>query len=328
MSLDKSISSALENIYISPLDICNLNCRYCYIKKTKTTLSSKQILDFIDRYQTFLNKFRSQQFFGAEYPEHSEGPRAPQKFVGKKLSLKSITFCGGEVFLLPWFTNLVNTLLDQNIFISIITNGTIDKLVEIKDPSNCQLLVSFDGPREIHDQNRGKGNFDKSVAFVKKALSIGFPIEIFFLITKDSYPYKNSFDLFNLPKTYLTDRLHSLTPSQILDIKKNYPTYPRRNFGCFQLALQSDGQIYGCCESPAPLAKITDPISTVIKNFTNSLAPCQKCKLHHKEENNFSAKICLPPNKCLGCCSPDFFCGYKKELNLPSCQKVVELFNS
>lgn len=120
---------------------------------------------------------------------------------------KSIVFRGGEVFTLPDFTKLVNTLLSQKIFITIITNGTIDKLREISDPKNCQLLVSFDGPPKIHDANRGKGNFAASQAFVKHALALGFPVEIFFLITQDSYPYKDSFDLFGLPKTYLTDRL-------------------------------------------------------------------------------------------------------------------------
>jgi sulfatase maturation enzyme AslB (radical SAM superfamily) len=54
-------------------------------------------------------------------------------------------------------------LIDKDIFITIITNGTIDRLEKIKNPNNCQLLVSFDGPKDIHDQNRGNGNFDKSL---------------------------------------------------------------------------------------------------------------------------------------------------------------------
>jgi organic radical activating enzyme len=295
---------SLESIYISPLETCNLNCRVCYTQKVKSVLSPEQILDFIKRYQAYL-KNCSHDFLGAlNVATHSQR----QKNCDKVLSLKSVTFCGGEVFLLPWFTALINTLLDQKIFITIITNGTIDKLSEIKDPQNCQLIVSFDGPKEIHDQNRGEDNFDKSFDFVKKALSLGFPTEIFFLITKDSYPYKDSFDILGLPKTYLTDRLHSLTPAQTLDIKKNYPTYPGKNFGCSQLALQSDGQIYGCCESPTPQSNISDPISKIIKNFTESLSVCQKCQ------------------QCKGCCSPDFLCHYKKELSLSSCQEVVKSF--
>jgi len=282
------IIQALENIYISPTEKCNLNCRACYTKKTKRILSNDQILDFVNKYNKFLksNEFRN---------------------------LKSILFCGGEVFLLPKFINLINTLIKKNIFITIITNGTIDKLKQIKNPSNCQLLVSLDGPKAIHDQNRGQGNFDKTKKFINHALSLGFPTEIFFLITKDSYPHIDSFNLFDLPKTYLTDRLHSLTTKQILNIKQNYPTYPAKSFGCFQLALQSDGFIYGCCESSLPLAKITDPISKIIKAFTNSLSTCTNCPLYQKT--------------CFGCANPNFLCGYIKELGCKNCQQVVKKFN-
>ena len=168
--------SPLENVYISPLELCNLSCLYCYTKNPKTILSNEQILDFINNYQQITK-------------------------------LKSIIFCGGEVFTLPNFTDLVNKLIDQNIFITIITNGTIDKLDEIKSPQNCQLIVSFDGPQKIHDHNRGKGNFAISKKFVKKALKLGFRVEIFYLITKDSYPHFKTFRLYDLPITYLTDRL-------------------------------------------------------------------------------------------------------------------------
>lgn len=285
------IIQALENIYISTTETCNLACRYCYTNKNlprsdgaKPILSNKQILDFVKKYDNYLksSKFRN---------------------------LKSVLFCGGEVFLLANFTSLINTLIQKNIFITIITNGTIDKLSQIKNPSNCQLLVSLDGPKAIHDQNRGQGNFDKTKKFIKHALSLGFPTEIFFLVTKDSYPYINSFNLFDLPKTYLTDRLHSLTLKQVLNIKQNYPTYPAKNFDCFQLALQSNGLIYGCCESSVPLAKMTDPIPKIVKSFANSLSTCKKCQF------------------CLGCTDPNFLCGYTKELNCKTCQQVVKTFN-
>jgi len=208
------ITWALENIYISPLELCNLKCQYCYTHKTKNILSNRQILSFIRRYQ-------------------------------KHVKLKSIIFCGGEVFTLKNFPRLVNKLISQGIFISIITNGTIDVLKKIKDPRNCQLIVSFDGPEKIHDQNRGQGNFAKSKKFVDHALKLGFPIEIFYLITKDSYPYKDSLPSSfpqNIHFTYLTDRLGSLNFDQIKNIRENYSVFPPKNFHCSQLSLESDGQ--------------------------------------------------------------------------------------
>jgi len=295
--------ACLENLYISPLEACNLNCKYCYTTKTKTILENHQILSFVSRYQ-------------------------------QHVTLKSIVFCGGEVFILNNFPKLINTLLSQNIFVSIITNGTIDRLTEISDPKNCQLIVSLDGPKAIHDHNRGPGNFDKSVDFIKHALALDFPVHIFYLVTKDSYPYLTNFTNFmNLPITYLTDRLGSLTPTQVLNIKHHYPTYPSKNFGCFQLALQSDGLIYGCCESTIPLASLTDPISKIIKNFKTSLNICVKCP--NRRSNSFSVpqwrdehgKIRYEPKICDGCCNPNFLCGYPQELGCQNCQQVVKLFN-
>ncbi|MDO8610937.1 MAG: radical SAM protein [bacterium] len=243
--------SPLENIYISPLELCNLSCLYCYTKKPKTILSNQQILDFVKKYRSILQS--------------------------KSYDLKSIIFCGGEVFTLPNFTNLVNQLIDQNIFITIITNGTIDKLDEIKSPHNCQLIVSFDGPENIHDKNRGTGNFVKSKKFVKKALNLGFPVEIFYLITKDSYPYKDKLDIYNLHKTYLTDRLGSLSTKQVSEIRNNYPCYPPKDFGCNIFSLQSNGKFYGCCESTISIGSLSDPLEKVIEKYIKVITKHPLC---------------------------------------------------
>jgi hypothetical protein len=277
------IIQSLESIYISPLEGCNLACKYCYTHKTKDILSNQQILDFINQYSNFIHE----SYF---------------------LNLKSIVFCGGEVFLLPNFPQLVNTLIDKDIFITIITNGTIDRLDEIKKPNNCQILVSLDGPKEIHDQNRGSGNFDKSIKYIKHAQELGFPVGIMFLVTKDSYPFKDSFDIFGLPKTYLTDRKMSLTNDQCLDIKLHYPTFPTKNFGCFQLSLQSNGNITGCCESSKILGKITDNPIIYVSKFINSLSLCFSCQ------------------KCNGCCDQSYLCGYHQEFHKSNCRSVVKLF--
>jgi len=319
--VNPQIRTALENIYISPLELCNLNCKLCYTKKTKNILTNKQILDFISRYQ-------------------------------KNISLKSVLFCGGEVFTLKNFPDLVNQILSKNIFVSIITNGTIDKLEQIKDPSNCQLLVSLDGPKQIHDANRGPGNFDKTIKFIKHALSLKFPVEIMYLVSYDSYPYLDTFPQVlnssikdtspSLRFNYITYKSafytqdhplaldnqknsKRLTAKQIINIKKHYPSIPAKNFGCFQLSVQSNGSIYGCCESPLALGKLSNPIKTLISKFHLSLAPCTRCPISslNPEINtcSFTKKICL------ACTNPEFLCGYKKELTLASCQKVVEKFN-
>lgn len=281
-------ASSLENIYISPLELCNLRCRYCYTPKTKKILTNDQILDFIHRYQKALANPQN-SFLGAlNVVTHSQ--RTKNSFKGLP-RLKSIIFCGGEVFTLPDFPDLVNTLQAQGIFISLITNGTIDKLDQINNPSSCQLIVSFDGPRDIHDFNRGNGNFDKSYQFVAHALKLGFPVEIFYLITKDSYPFRDKLNIFNLPMTYLVDRLGSLTRTQVLNIRRNYRCYPPAGFGCSLLSLQSDGKFYGCCESARSIGSLQDNPETIIRNFLRLTGRHPYCS------------------------DPDFACGFIKELS-------------
>lgn len=299
--------TSIENIYISPLEICNLNCKYCYTKKIESILTNEQILDFIKRYNTYLNSLDK--------------------------SLKSITFCGGEVFIIPDFIGLINCLSDQNIFVSIITNGTIDNLDKIKNPNNCQLLVSLDGPKKVHDENRGKGNFDRTIKFLKHGIKLGFHLEIMFLVTPDSYDFVKNFNnyLFKLTGqkiviNFITQKskpftenhllaiennMESLTKEQILNIKRNYRTIPPKNFGCNQISLQSNGLIYGCCESSNSIGKISDESEKLIKSFFDSLNGCSNCD---------------QKNICGGCSDKDFLCGYKKELKLNSCTDVIKEF--
>ena len=316
------IISALENIYISPLENCNLTCKYCYTKKTTNVLSNQQILKFIDQYNNFFQKNSADAFFSsiqrATHIGRLEKNRV--KEFSNNIKLKSVILCGGEVFTLADFPKLVNELIQKDIFVTIITNGTIDQLEKIKNPSNCQILVSLDGPKEIHDLNRGSGNFEKSIKYIKHAQILGFPIGVMFLITKDSYPFKDSFPSIlsrelehqstnQLDITYLTDRKMSLTPEQCLDIKLHYPTFPAKNFGCFQLSLQSNGIITGCCESNKPLGKITDDPKIYIDNFIKSLSPCIKCQ------------------KCGGCSNKNYLCDYPKEFHKKDCQDIIKLFN-
>ena len=335
--MNQKILSSLESIYISPLESCNLACKYCYTHKTTDILSNQQILDFIDRYNNFLKENSADAFFSSIQRATHIG-RLEKKRVkefSNNIKLRSIILCGGEVFLLPDFTQLVNTLTDKDIFVTIITNGTIDRLQEIKKPDSCQILVSLDGPKDIHDQNRGSGNFDKSIKYIKHAQELGFPVGIMFLVTKDSYPFKDSFlpslyklyNLKNLELTYLTDRKMSLTNDQCLDIKLHYPTFPDRNFGCYQLSLQSNSNITGCCESSISLGKITEKPQIYVSKFIDSLLKCSNCEI---STLNDSLKIenCKLENKCNGCSDPSYFCGYPQEFHQHSCQDIILLNRS
>jgi pyruvate-formate lyase-activating enzyme len=273
----------LKHLYISPLEACNLRCQICYTTKTTGRLSNQQIIGFIDRY--------SQQ-----------------------VSLETVTFCGGEVFLLTDFPGLVNTCVNRGIFVQIITNGTVDRLHLISSPNSVNLIVSLDGLPDYHDQNRGAGNWDRSLSFLKHAQSLGFHLEVFSIVTQENLSHINAFEkmLFTQlgqpipityhprkPLTYLNTHPVSnqcgqiedfsfLTPNQHLKLSKQKSIFPPRKLNCYQISIMSDGQIYGCCEGIRPIGNINSDISNLISEFEN--------RIDHS----------------IACIEPDFVCGLRE----------------
>lgn len=276
------INNSLYHLYISPLEQCNLHCKMCYTSKTKAQLTGSQILDFIHRYS-------------------------------QEIKPQTITFCGGEVFLMTDFISTVNNLTHQGFFVQIITNGTINKLAEFSHPNLINLIVSLDGLPQYHDQNRGSNRWQQSVTFMKSGLQLGFHIEAFSIVTAENF---SQIDLFEnrlqaelgcpisvtyhprKPPQYLalhpvsnqvgeTDGFSFITPRQRQQLGKHHQIFPPRELGCYQPSLMSDGKIYGCCEGIHPLGTIKTNIKQLISVFNR--------KINHR----------------LGCIEPDFMCGLK-----------------
>lgn len=281
--MNKQLSQVLHHLYINPLEKCNLKCKICYTKKTDPILSEKEIIDFVERYS-------------------------------KAYEVKIITFCGGEVFALPYFPQLINILTERGIFIQTITNGTIDKLEEIKHPNLNTLIVSLDGLEEYHDANRGVGNFKKSTSFLKRAQSLGFHTEIFSIITKQNLQtidtfeqfVKNELDNINItyhprkPPAYLAHHPIShiegevkgfdyISQDELIHLMKTKQVFPPKDLGCYQIALASSGIIYGCCEGYRPIGNINDSIQMLFDALEKRIG-----------------------GPCLGCSQIEFMCGIKK----------------
>lgn len=231
----------------------------------------------------------------------------------KACELKIITFCGGEVFTLPYFPHLVNTLTAQGIFVQTITNGTIDKLDELNSPNLNNLIVSIDGLKGYHDSNRGKGTFQKSMAFLKKARQMEFHTEIFSIVTRQNYSQIDAFETYlkkdlgqidvtyhpRKPPAYLTHHPFSnsegevtgfdyLSNDELIEIMKTRNTFPPKDLGCYQVALASSGVVYGCCEGYRPIGKIDDSIEILFDTLKKRIG-----------------------GPCLGCSQTEFMCGIK-----------------
>lgn len=296
VNIEAHFDTVLNHLYINPLERCNLKCKICYTRKTSPMLTSEQILTFVKRYE-------------------------------KVHALQTITFCGGEVFALHYFPNLVNILVEKGIFVQIITNGTIDKLDLFKNPKLVNLIVSLDGMQEYHDTNRGAGNFKKSIDFLKKAIAMGFHTEVFSIVTHQNLPYIDTFEM-NLkeilqypvvvtyhprkPPEYLlhhpvsnivgaVDGFDFLTKDEMMQVMKERNVFPPKDLGCYQIALVSDGKVFGCCEGVTAIGIMNDTIEHLFSNL--------KKRIIVWEQSNTLAG-------CLGCSQPEFMCGIKHYLQI------------
>ena len=283
-----------QHVYINPLEKCNLKCKICYTRKTDPILSAAEIQDFLARYQ-------------------------------KVQSIQTVTFCGGEVFALAYFPGLVNALTAQGIFVQVITNGTIDRLAEFTHPELVNLITSLDGVEAYHDQNRGVGNFRKSITFLQKAKKLGFHTDIFSIVTRQNLPRIDEFETALVaelgeghtityhprkPPAYLTvhpvsnivgetEGFDFLTPAEMREIMQTRNVFPPMQLGCYQVALASDGKVYGCCEGTVPIGHILDDPAQLLKQL--------EVRLHEWAATS-------PTANCLGCTQSHFMCGIKSYL--------------
>jgi sulfatase maturation enzyme AslB (radical SAM superfamily) len=247
--------------------------------------------------------------------------------------IQTITFCGGEVFALKWYPELVNQLVDKGIFVQMITNGTIDKLDQFKNPNFINLIVSIDGLETYHDANRGAGNFAKSMAFLQKAKKMGFHHEIFSILTHQNLQQIDLFQKYlqdmlgdvlvtyhpRKPPTYLmhhpvsnivgeTDGFDFLSKEEMLYVMKKYNVFPPPDLGCYQVAVMSDGRVFGCCEGVTPIGAMSDAIEDLFEAMKKRLEIWEKT-------NTF--------DKCLGCTQPEFMCGIKEYLKMMAKSTVI-----
>jgi MoaA/NifB/PqqE/SkfB family radical SAM enzyme len=294
--VETHLAKTLRHLYINPLEKCNLRCKICYTRKTDPILPEATILDFVKRYQA-------------------------------EQTVDTITFCGGEVFALAYFPHLMNQLLDQGIFLQVITNGTLDRLDEINNPNLVNLIVSLDGLEAYHDANRGQGNFRKSITFMKKAHQLGFHLDVFSIVTKQSMPRLDEFEAGlkqelgflpeityhpRKPPAYLehhpisnimgeTSGFDFLNKKEMLQMMQTRNVFPPRDLGCYQISLASDGRVYGCCEGFTPIGRIEEDAKKLISHLTD--------RVETWSQTNTNAT-------CLGCSQAEFMCGIKEYLAL------------
>jgi len=159
----RSIKPSRNTAYIEPIATCNLSCRMCYSKvsRERPPISKEDCTSFVGRFA---------QFCDGNFELYWSGT--------------------GELFLHRDFPEIINVLSRQHtgrIRHTIMTNGTIDRLDEFDSLADVTIRVSIDGLKEDHERNRGPGTYDRTMDFIRRAISLGCGmVEARVLVTRDN----------------------------------------------------------------------------------------------------------------------------------------------
>lgn len=138
---NKSDQERYAEVLVSTTWDCNLRCSYCFVNETEITSQkgfmspeiAERVIDALDEGLSEVNRI-------------------------------SVHLYGGEPFLnLPAVEAMINRALEKKkgrfMFVAT-TNGTVlnDKLIELINKIRFTVLVSIDGPEEIHDECRKFAN--------------------------------------------------------------------------------------------------------------------------------------------------------------------------
>lgn len=138
---------------------CEGNCRHCYDRSDRETLSLDAALRVLEMFQRFCKR---------------------RKLKGH------ISLSGGNPFLYPGFFDLYRAIAAEKITISILGNpvtmGQIEEMVLIRKPVYYQ--VSLEGLREHNDMMRGKGHYDRTLSFLDDLRSTGIRSHVMLTLTK------------------------------------------------------------------------------------------------------------------------------------------------
>ncbi len=133
----------------------------------------------------------------------------------KSVISPDILLWGGEPLVYPDFEFIVNRLKQHGFTLGLVTNGVLlDRYRELIGNQFKVIYVSVDGNREMHDQVRGAGVFDKVAANIAKLRGYPVTVRIISVISP--------VNVHRLPEVPLM--LEPLQPDQILLQKLIYLT--------------------------------------------------------------------------------------------------------
>jgi MoaA/NifB/PqqE/SkfB family radical SAM enzyme len=146
-----------QSLHIYLTEHCNLECRHCFLSASphkRKSLSWSQIKTLLDYY--------------------------------RQNGATSVNFSGGEALTSPFLKDAINHACKigyKNI--TIATNGTSSAIFDLPHKKYLQLYFSLDGlTPKTNDFIRGPGSFTKTIANIKKAIRLGYPVFVNYTVNR------------------------------------------------------------------------------------------------------------------------------------------------
>lgn len=152
--------SFADIVYLELTRGCNLRCKHC----------------LNDSGEIMANQLNNEEF---------------EKLINDlaKAGIQEIRFTGGEPLLYKDIYKLIKLATDNGICTSLGTNGTLateEVAKKLKEAGLKKVVVSIDGTRDMHDEIRGKGNYDKAIEGLKKLKDAGIDVRVNAVIMKSN----------------------------------------------------------------------------------------------------------------------------------------------
>lgn len=203
MEIDKSdpcffgvnLENDLYQVSFELTNCCNLECKHCFNKSDKVGhngLNKEEVFVLIDELA--------------------------------ELGINNVYITGGEPTCYPYFYDVVNYFIKNNIEVILATNAYdissyIDFLKE-KISKKAGVFVSIDGIEGIHDEFRNKiGAFDKTIDNIRLLIECGIPVRISSVVWK-----KNVYqieEMIELAKSLGVYQIHFTIPIKVGRAQKN-----------------------------------------------------------------------------------------------------------
>jgi MoaA/NifB/PqqE/SkfB family radical SAM enzyme len=137
---------------------CNFTCDYCDVWRFKEKeMTTKEVVSMID------------------------------EFVS--LGMKRFSFNGGEPLLRDDLGELISHCRSRGVFTTMFTNGSLVAKNTVKLKDLDILVVSLDGPAEVHDRQRMANTHAKVIEGIKAAKASGLNVWTNTVMTRDNLDY-------------------------------------------------------------------------------------------------------------------------------------------